>query len=135
MAQHPEEARNTVQIATFLLLIMSLVFSGTSSLPSFLKLLMDSNASLNKAQEEGRKFWLTSCCHVLCSKHDRKLLVPRTKVFKLIWVDETGRCTSCGKTGISVNVIDKQVCLQEGDGAEGRCQSKCELLSKKEITY
>jgi hypothetical protein len=25
-------------------------------------------------------------------------------------IDETGRCTSCGKTGISVNVIDKQVC-------------------------
>jgi len=34
---------------------------------------MNSNASLNKAQEEGRKFWLTSCCHVLCSKHDREL--------------------------------------------------------------
>ena len=37
---------------------------------------------------------------------------------KLIWVDETGRCTSCGKTGISVNVIDKQVCLQDGDDAK-----------------
>jgi hypothetical protein len=109
MAQHPEEARNTVQTATFLSLIMSPAFSGMSSLPSFLKSLMDSNASLNKAQEEGRKFWLTSCCHVLCSKHDRKLSIPQTKVFKLIWIDESGRCTSCGKTGISVNVIDKQV--------------------------
>jgi hypothetical protein len=83
MAQHPEEARNTVQTATFLSLIMSLVFSGISSLPSLLKLI-DSNASLNKAQEEGRKFWLTSCCHVLCSKHDRKLSVPQTMEFKLI---------------------------------------------------
>jgi hypothetical protein len=43
---------------------------------------MGSNASLNKAQEEGRKFWLTSCCHVLCSKHDRKLAPSTLKRIK-----------------------------------------------------
>jgi len=75
MAAHQEEARSMVQTAIFLSSIMSLVFSGMSSLPSLLKLI-NSNASLNKAQEEGRKFWLTSCCHVLCSKHDRKLSAP-----------------------------------------------------------
>ena len=38
----------------------------------------DSPATVTGPGNEGRKFWMTSCDHVLCSRHDRKLTQSMT---------------------------------------------------------
>lgn len=35
-------------------------------------ILIDSGASLSNAEHEGRNFWITSCDHILCSRHERE---------------------------------------------------------------